>query len=85
MVEKKQWRVVAANYKEIFDNEPEARRAYGKQRNFIRQKEEGMCELYERDNLKSAWVLLQEFQLEVAKMLNADQKNKTIIKQCKNK
>lgn len=63
MAEKKQWRVVAADYKEIFDNEPEARRSYGKQRNLIRQEEEGRCELYERDNLKSAWVLLQEFQL----------------------
>lgn len=60
---KKQWRVVAEGYKEIFDNEPEARRAYGKQRNSIRQEEEGRCELFVRENIKSAWILLQEFQL----------------------
>jgi hypothetical protein len=63
MADKKQWRVISADYKEIFDNEPEARRAYGKQRNAIRAEEEGRCELLERENIKSQWLLLQEFQL----------------------
>lgn len=60
-----QWRVVGEAYKEIFDNEPEARRAYGKQRNLIRQEEAGRCELFGRTAPTSSWVMLQEFELGV--------------------
>jgi hypothetical protein len=64
MGEKKQWRVIRGkNYAEIFDNEPEARRAYGKQRNLIRDEGNGHCELYERDNTKAAWIQIQEFKI----------------------
>lgn len=59
----KQWRVVGENYREMFDNEPEARRAYGKQRNMIKENEEGRCELYGRTSITSEWILLQEFEL----------------------
>jgi len=59
----KQWRVVGESYREMFDNEPEARRAYGKQRNLIKGQEEGRCELYGRTSITSDWILLQEFEL----------------------
>jgi hypothetical protein len=59
----KQWRVVGESYREMFDNEPEARRAYGKQRNLIKEQEEGRCELYGRTSITSDWILLQEFEL----------------------
>lgn len=58
-----QWRVIAEAYKEIFDNEPEARRAYGKQRNLIKEEEEGRCELQGRTSHSNSWVMLQEFEL----------------------
>jgi hypothetical protein len=58
-----QWRVIAEAYKEIFDNEPEARRAYGKQRNLIKEEEEGRCELQGRTSHSTNWVMLQEFEL----------------------
>jgi len=58
-----QWRVVADSYREIFDNEPEARRAYGKQRNIIKDEEEGRCELQGRTTHTTAWIMLQEFEL----------------------
>lgn len=58
-----QWRVTGDDYKEIFDNETEARRAYGRVRKEVREEEEGRAELYGRSSHEGKWILLQEFEL----------------------
>ena len=58
-----QFRVVSDEYREIFDKEDVARRAYGKQKIAIREEEEGLVELYARSSHDGAWILIQEFQL----------------------
>ena len=58
-----QFRVVSDEYREIFDQEAVARRAYGKQKQEIREEEEGLVELFARSSHDGAWILIQEFQL----------------------
>jgi hypothetical protein len=58
-----QFRVVSDEYREIFDKEDVARRAYGKQKIAIREEEEGLVELFARTSHDGSWILIQEFQL----------------------
>lgn len=62
-----QWRVTGNNYKEIFDNVTEARRAYGRVRKKVRKEEEGRAELYGKTSHEGKWILLQEFELDSGK------------------
>ena len=58
-----QWRVCSDDYKEIIDNEGEARRCYGRIRKEIKDEEEGRVELFGRSSYEGTWILLQEFEL----------------------
>lgn len=55
-----QWKVKADSLVKTFDNEPQARRQYGKFMNDVEDNEEGFVELYARENFKDSWTLIQE-------------------------
>ncbi len=58
-----QFRIVSDDYREIFDTEAVARRAYGKQKQAIKEEDEGLVELFARTSHDGSWILIQEFQL----------------------
>jgi hypothetical protein len=56
-----QWRIVSESYKKMFDNETEARRAYGKLSKEITEEGEGSVEMFAREEYGGEWTLVQEF------------------------
>jgi len=58
-----QWKVKSVGYTDTFDNEPAARRDYGKLKAEIKEENEGWVEFYARETLKANWELQQEFRL----------------------
>jgi len=60
IMEFKQWKVKSETLIKTFDNEPQARRQYGKYMSEVEENEEGYTELYARENLNDSWTLIQE-------------------------
>lgn len=61
--ERPQWKVKSNSFTKTFDKEKAARNAYAKQCRKIEEEEKGRAEFYERESLKSEWLLTQEFEL----------------------
>jgi len=58
-----QWKVKAEGYVKTFDNEPAARRQYGKLSAVIEEEGEGWVEFFARSSKGGEWNLEQEFRL----------------------
>ena len=58
-----QWKVKADSYTKTFDNEPAARRQYGKISAEIEEEGEGYVEFFARSTKGGEWNLEQEFRL----------------------
>lgn len=63
LFEGKQWLLKAENYHEILDNEPEAKRRYGKLRKKIIENNIGYCKIFSKYIEDENWILLQEFKI----------------------
>lgn len=68
-----QWKVKSDTIVKTFDNEPQARRQYGRYMAEVEENEDGFTELYARENLNDSWTLIQECRMGDA--LNEDEED----------